>query len=104
MLMEYLIARCRELKAMVTSSFLISIALFNIYFTMVPAGAGSEVHYFIIFYGISFFLAGPGSRVSSETIELVEKDPTEKMVISSVSLLARRPSTSMVLGTSWRGT
>ena len=34
-------------------------------------------------------MAGPFSRLPSETIELVEKDPTEKLVISSVSLLAR---------------
>ena len=68
MLLEFLVAKLRELKGMVTYSFLMLVVAFNLYFAMVPAGAGSEVHYFIIFYGINFFLTGPYSRLSSETI------------------------------------
>ena len=41
MLLEFLVAKLRELKGMVTCSFLTLVVAFNLYFAMVPAGVGS---------------------------------------------------------------
>ena len=41
MLLEFLVAKLRELKGMVTCSFLMLVVAFNLYFAMVPAGVRS---------------------------------------------------------------